>query len=109
MSSTSFNNKNILATSHVSLFVTGQFYTWPNGNGMRKGGHSGVYGDNGVTWPAGSGDAAARAPFVSGQLLMNVPIMFIVPAEEFLGNACNSSFYKLTVMTIGYLWPAYWL
>lgn len=40
----------------------------------------------------------------SGQLLMNVPIMFIVPAEQFLGNACNScnsSFYKLTVMTIG--------
>lgn len=27
----SFNNKNILAASHVCLSVTGQFYTWPNG------------------------------------------------------------------------------
>lgn len=49
------------------------------------------------------GQWGAKAPFVSGQLLMNAPIMFIVPAEQFLGNACNSSFYKLTVMTICYL------
>lgn len=62
-------------------------------------GRRGSRGDDGVK----RGQWGAKAPFVSGQLLMNAPIMFIVPAEQFLGNACNSSFYKLPVMTICYL------
>lgn len=50
----------------------------------------------------GKEEVGAEAPFVSGQLLMNVPIMFIVPAHQFLGNVSKSSFCKLTFMPIGY-------
>lgn len=40
---------------------------------------TGAYRNNGVK----RGQWGAKAPFVSGQLLMNAPMMVIVPAEQF--------------------------